>query len=223
MSTVSSLSDLGFIKNSMFEAIVSTYGADGMPNAAPMGVMTDDVHQLIIKPYTKSQTYRNILLRRCAVINLTSNPVIYYKTAFKDANPDNKVPFEWFERSDLVDAPKLKNVDVCIEAKIIKVEDVEKDRARVLCKVEKIDPIVRVYPRAYCRAPFAVIESIIHATRIEVFLSNDKKEKAEELIDLVKHYDALVRRVAPNSAYIQIIADILLRIEAWKARSNSEL
>ncbi|MCP8311871.1 MAG: DUF447 family protein [Candidatus Methylarchaceae archaeon HK02M1] len=217
-----SLSDFGFIKNRVFEAIVSTYGADGMPNAAPMGVMIDDTHQLIIRPYTKSQTYRNVLLRGCAVVNLTSNPMIYYKTVFKDANPDSKIPFEWFERSHLVDAPKLKIVDVCIEAKMIKVEDFEKDRARVLCKVEKIDPIVRTYPRAYCRAPFAAIESIIHATRIKVFLSNDKKEKAEELIDLIKHYDALTRRVAPDSAYTKIIEDILLRIEAWKARLKSE-
>jgi len=213
------LSNLGFIKNMQFEAIVSTYGEDSLPNAAPMGVMIKSMHRLIIKPYTISQTYSNLLLRRYAVVNLTSDPMIFYRTAFKDANPDNKVPLEWFERSSLVDAPKLKNVNMSIEVKIIKVEDIKNGRAKVLCKVEKIDPVISVYPKVYCRAPFAVIESIIHATRIKVFLSTKEKKIADELIELIKHYDALVKRVAPNSVYLQIISDILLRIEAWKTKS----
>ncbi|MCP8323620.1 MAG: DUF447 family protein [Candidatus Methylarchaceae archaeon HK02M2] len=221
MSTKNILSDLGFIKNCLFEAIISTYGSDCMPNAAPMGVMTDDMRQLIIKPYTKSQTFKNILLRKCAVVNLSANPIVYYETAFKDVNLDNKFSSEWFEKSDLIDAPKLKKyVDICIEVNIIGAEDIEKDRARFLCKIEKIDSIRSAYPRVYCRAPFALIESIIHATRIEVFLSNKEKKRAEELINLVKLYEALIRRVAPDTAYVKIMAEILLRIEAWKIKYN---
>lgn len=218
MPKVNSLSDLGFIKNYVFEVIVSTYGVDHKPNAAPMGVMSDDMNRLIIKPYTTTQTYRNILLRKCAVINITSDPVIYSKTAFKGENPDNRVPIDWFEKADLIDAPKLKMVDACIEVRTIEIESAKGDRAKVLCEVVKIAPIVNITPKAYCRATFALIESIIQATRIEVFLSKDEKEKAEELIKLVKYYDALVKRVAPSSVYLDIMKGILKRIEAWKVK-----
>ncbi|MGQ9468291.1 MAG: DUF447 domain-containing protein [Nitrososphaerales archaeon] len=213
MPKVNSLSDLGFIKNCIFEVIVSTYGINHMPNAAPMGVMTDDMQRLLIRPYTTSQTYRNILLQKCAVINITSEPIIYYKTAFKDANPDKRIPIDWFEKADLIDAPKLKNADACIEVKVVKIENKKRDRAKILCEVVNIAPIKNITPKAYCRANFALIESIIHATRIKVFLSKDEKEKAEELIKLIKYYDALVERVAPSSVYSDIIKEILKRTE----------
>ncbi|MCP8316912.1 MAG: DUF447 family protein, partial [archaeon] len=178
MPKVNSLSDLGFIKNCVFEVIVSTYGINHVPNAAPMGIMTDDMQRFIMKPYTTSQTYRNIFLQKCAVINIISNSIIYYKTAFKDYNPDKRVPIDWFEKADLVDAPKLKNADACIEVKAIKIENKKRDRAKVLCEVVNISHIINTVPKAYCRANFALIESIIHATRINVFLSKDEKERA---------------------------------------------
>lgn len=207
-----SLSDLGFIKNCIFEVIVSTYDIKDLPNAAPMGITTDDMHRLIIKPYKTSQTYRNLLLQKCAVINITSDPLIYYKTAFKDHDGNSNVPLDWFERANQVNAPKLKNSDAYIEVKATKIEN-KKDRAKVFCKVVNIVPI-KITPKAYCRATFAVIESIIHATRIKVFL-NDRK-KIEELTRLVKYYDTLVERVAPNSVYSDIMKETLKRIEVWK-------
>ncbi|MCP8322153.1 MAG: DUF447 family protein [archaeon] len=220
MPKVNSLSDLGFIKNCVFEVIVSTYGINHVPNAAPMGIMTDDMQRFIMKPYTTSQTYRNIFLQKCAVINIISNSIIYYKTAFKDANPDKRVPIDWFEKADLVDAPKLKNADTCIEVKAINIENKKRDRAKVLCEVVDISHIINIVPKAYCRANFALIESIIHATRINVFLSKDEKEKVEGLIKLIKYYDTLVERVAPSSVYSDIMKEILKRIEDWKAKSE---
>ncbi|MGB9659269.1 MAG: DUF447 domain-containing protein [Nitrososphaerales archaeon] len=219
MRKVSSLSGLGFMRNCIFEAIISTYGIKNLPNAAPMGVMTDDMHRLIIKPYTTSQTYRNILLQKCAVVNITSDPVIFYKTAFKDANHSSEVPLDWFEKANRVNAPKLKNADACIEVEATKIEN-KRDRAKVFCEVVNIVP-AKIFPKAYCRATFALIESIIHATRIKVFLSKDEK-KVEELTNLVKYYGALVGRVAPRSVYSDIMKENLKKIEAWKAKSKIE-
>ncbi|MEM3538227.1 MAG: DUF447 family protein [Nitrososphaerales archaeon] len=211
-----SLSDLGFIKNCIFEAIVSTYNIKNLPNAAPMGVITDDMHKLIIKPYTTSQTYRNLLSQKCAVINITSDPLVYYKTAFKDIN-DSNILLDWFEKANRVNAPKLKNADAYIEVRVTKIEN-KKDRAKVLCEVVDIVP-VKITPKAYCRATFAVIESIIHTTRIKVFFLKDKR-KTEELIRLVKYYETLVRRVAPSSIYSDIMKENLKRIEAWKENKD---
>jgi hypothetical protein len=182
-----------------------------------MGVINDGMNRLIIKPYTTTQTYGNILLYKCAVVNITSDPIVFYKTAFKN---DNRVPINWFEKADLVDAPRLKIADACIEVKAIKIKDAKEDRAKVLCEVVSITPVMKSAPKAYCRAAFALIESTIHATRIEVFLSDGEKERAKELIRLVKYYDALVKKVAPSSIYSDIMRGILKRIEAWKVKSE---
>ena len=38
---MTNLDDLGFLKGSIGETIVSTYDVDGQPNAAPMGVVIE--------------------------------------------------------------------------------------------------------------------------------------------------------------------------------------
>ncbi|MGQ9719158.1 MAG: DUF447 domain-containing protein [Nitrososphaerales archaeon] len=211
---MNALFDLGLVKDRIFETIVSTYDSNGEPNAAPMGVMTDGLQRLMITPYITTQTYRNLVLHRCAVVNITSEPVIYYATSFKEDDPDKRAFLNLFEKADLINAPRLRNADAYIEVKVRQI-GVKKDRAKVLCGVEKVYPVAKIPPKAYCRAPFAVIESIIHATKIKVFLSNGEKERTEELINLVKHYGVLVRKTAPDSVYTNIMEDILKRIEAW--------
>ncbi|MBS7627147.1 DUF447 family protein [Candidatus Bathyarchaeota archaeon] len=102
------MADIGFLKRTIIEAVISTYNVEGQPNAAPMGVKTEDMQRIIIKPYTSSLTYKNLKLKKCAVINLTSNPELYYRTSFKEASSDNRIPLEWFERAEVVDAPRLR-------------------------------------------------------------------------------------------------------------------
>jgi len=108
---VTSLDDLGFLKGSIGETIVSTYSSDGQPNAAPMGVVIEGHERLLIRPYVSSLTYRNLQAKRCAVVNVTSNPEMFYLTAFKEANPDGKLSPELFEKAETVDAPRLRAAD----------------------------------------------------------------------------------------------------------------
>lgn len=218
MSIDYDLSSLGFIKKGIVETIVSTYGADGLPTAAPMGIITRDMKSLIIRPYTTSSTYRNLLLRRCAVVNLSTDPTMFYKTAFKDANPDNRVPAEWFEKIDGIDAPKLRDADACIMVKVTSIGKSRDGRARMVGKVEGVDA-KRLTPRAYCRASFAVIESIIHATRIKVFMRKER-ERAKKLIELVEYYSELVDRVVPGSTYVATMRELLSRIDRWRADAD---
>lgn len=220
MHKANSLSDLGFIKDCVLEVIVSTYGTDYTPNAAPMGIMIEDTDRMIIRPYTTTQTYRNILFHKCAVVNITSDPIIFYRTALKDKNHDNEIPQDWFEKSDFVDAPKLRMADAYVEVKTIEMENTKGGRARVLCEVLNVSPILKIAPKGYCRATSALMESIIHATRIKVFLSRDEKGRAEDLIKLVKHYDDVVKRVAPSSFYSDAMKGILKRIDTWKVKDE---
>ena len=96
-------------------------------------------------------------------------------------------------------------------------------RAKVTCKVVKVSKASKLKPRVYCRAVFALIESVIHATRIEALISEGEREEAEKLIGLIRHYADLVKRVAPESIYLTMINDILRRIDSWKAVSERSL
>lgn len=211
------LSELGFVKNSVVETIVSTYDKERNPNAAPMGVYTEDMKNLILNVYKTSQTYENLMRWKSGVVNITSDPNLYYRTTFKDVNPSGKLPEEWFVHASTVDAPNMLNTDACIEFNIINVEESE-EKVKIQCRIEKILLIERRTLPAYSRATSAVIESLIHATRIENFLSSGEEKKAKERIDLVNHYSEVVNKVAPNSIYSDIIEDIKHRIKKWKRK-----
>ena len=217
---MTNLTNLGFLKGAIMETIVSTYNANGQPNAAPMGVKTEDMKHIVIRPYTSSLTYANLQSKRCAVINVTSNPELYYRTAFKEVNPEGKVPPEWFEKGETVDAPRLRRADAFVEVSVVDIKLLGAERAESLCDAQLIKAS-SLLPKAYCRATFATIEAIIHATRVKLFLAGDKQkqEQAHKLIELIEHYNAVVNRIAPNSRHSEIMTDLTQRIKSWKVKS----
>jgi hypothetical protein len=219
---VTSLDDFGFLKGSIGETIVSTYDADGQPNAAPMGVMIESNERLLIRPYISSLTYKNLQAKRCAVVNVTSNPEMFYLTAFKEANPDGKLPPNLFQKAEIVDAPRLRAADAFIEVLVAETGSFNSERAEFLCNVQLVKAS-KALPKVYCRAQFATIEAIVHATRIKPFLMGDKQEqeRAFRLMELVEICSDVVDRTAPNSRYSEIMADLTQRIHSWRKESES--
>ncbi|MFQ5710670.1 MAG: DUF447 domain-containing protein [Candidatus Geothermarchaeales archaeon] len=211
----SPLNRLGLLEGHIYETVVSTYRDDGEPHAAPMGIVLGEPGELIIRPFKTTLTCANLLRSRCGVANVTSDPEIFYRTAFKEANPGGRVPPEWFEAAEEVEAPRLKSADAHIAFVVTQVEEESGDRARVTCKIMGVE-MERVFPRPYCRGVFATIECIIHATRIREYLSRGWVEDAEELLRLMSHYRSLCERVAPNSRYTSILSELDEYIKAWK-------
>jgi hypothetical protein len=219
---MTNLYDLGFLKDTIGETIISTYDADGQPNAAPMGVVIESDERLLIRPYISSLTYRNLQAKRCAVVNLTSNPELFYLTAFKEANPDGNLSPELFEKAETVDAPRLRAADATVEVSVAETRSFGAERAEFLCNVQ-IVTASKALPKVYCRAQFATIEAIIHATRIKPFLRGDKQEqeRAFRLMELVEICSDVVERTAPNTHYSEIMADLTQRIHSWRKESES--
>ncbi len=210
------MSELGFIRNGIVEVILSTFDEDHKPHAAPMGASTEDMRSIILKPFKSSQTYGNLFRWRCAVANITSDPMLFYRTVFKDSNPGGELPQEWFTHAPTVNAPRMINTDVNVELLVTSIEEFE-DRVQMQCRVEVITVLNRSYhPNVYNRAGPAVIESLIHATRIEAYLNAGEASKAEELINLVKHYHRLIEHVSPDSSYSEMMNDIWRRINLWR-------
>src|SRR4030042_727868 len=73
-------------------------------------------------------TYKNLQRKRCAVINVTSNAELFFRTAFKEANNDGEMPLEWFEKAETVDAPRLRMADAFIEVNVVKISPLDAER-----------------------------------------------------------------------------------------------
>jgi hypothetical protein len=216
---MTTLTDLGFSKGAIVETVVSTYNADGQPNAAPMGVTMESAQRLVFRIYTSSLTYKNLQAKRCAVVNVTSDAEVFYRTAFKEANPNGKLPLEWFEGAETVDAPRLRAADAHVEVAVADMAPLDAERAEVLCDVTLIKAST-VLPRAYCRALSATIEAVIHATRVKVFIGHadrQKQEQALKLLETIRQCHDVVNRVAPRSRYSEIMADLTQRLDSWRA------
>ena len=217
---MTNLYDLGFLKDTIGETIVSTYSADGQPTAAPMGIVMKSNEQLIIRPFISSLTYKNIQTKKCAVANVTSNPELFYLTAFKEANPDGKLPPDLFQKAETVDAPRLRAADATVEVSVDETGSFSTERADFLCNVKLVKASKKL-PKVYCRAQFATIEAIIHATRIKPFLMGNKQERAFRLLELVELCSDIVNHTAPKSRYSEIMADLTQRINSWRKESES--
>lgn len=67
------------------ETVVTTLSSEGIPNAAPMGVVRHG-DQYIIRMFPDTRTYRNVKETGCLVACITTDPMIYVISAFEDLN-----------------------------------------------------------------------------------------------------------------------------------------
>ena len=212
------LEKLGFRKGMIFEAIVSTYSHERRPNAAPMGITSEDMKHVIISPFKGTRTYENMNHTRCAVVNFIADPITVYQTAFKDEATIRNAINTLFEKATVVEAPRLKEVDAFLEVTVVEAKD-EGQRGILVGRVVHWNIRPSRF-RPYCRGGFAAIEAVIHATRIREFLASGREDEAERLIELVKHYQGLIERVAPNSEYGKTVDEIMARIDRWKREGS---
>ena len=223
MDSITGIIDLGFSKGTIVETIVTTYNVDGQANAAPMGVTMENSQRVVLKIYTSSVTYKNLDSKKCGVINVTYDAELFYRTAFKEANPNGKLPQDLFEKAKIIDAPRLRAADAHIEFVVINIKQFDDERAEVTCNVKRVQT-VNIFPKAYCRALFATVEAIVHATRIKVFITHGDKQKQEQalkLLETIKECNDVVNRVAPNSHYSEIMTDLNQRINSWRVKAES--
>ncbi len=209
------LADLGFRQNTIYETIVCTFNPDKTQNAAPMGATLQNMQQITLTVYNSASTLKNLKTTKSATLNLTRNIDIFYKTALKD----EALHADLFEKSSAVNAPRLKMADASIALEICDFTAVDSLRTKVVGAVKEIDAS-RAYPQAYCRAHPAVVEAIIHATRIKV-LAGIKEEQAHvaKLYTLIQNCNDIVNRSAPNSHYAELMADLQKKIDSWRAKT----
>jgi hypothetical protein len=211
------LSDLGFTVGINCEAIVTTLNPDGSSNAAPMGMTMQDEQHLKLNIFNTSSTCRNLKANKCGVVNLTGDIQVYYGATFKEANPDGKLPSDWFIKSEIVQAPKLRAADATIEISVNGTSE-SGERTQFNCKIERV-AAKQSFPQVYCRALPLTVEAITHATRVKAFIgAPEKQQMVAQLIETIQSHARIVERVAPNSQYSVVFADLQKRIDLWRSK-----
>jgi hypothetical protein len=194
-----------------YEIILSTYCDDGQPNAAPMGIKFCKNKRVFIRLFKGTHTLNNIMKRRCAIANVTSDPLLFYKTTFKEKN---QLPTKYFSRSKIIDAPYLRSADGYIHMTLITCKN-KRSYVETEFHIKKMN-LKKIQSELYSRGAYAVIEAIIHSTRIKEFLIKGNMKKTNKLIKLVNHYKELIEKVSPDSDYEKIINEIKTSINKWK-------
>ena len=69
------------------EVIVTTVNDEGLPNAAPIGIIKKDAI-LSLRLFTGTHTYENIMAAKEFVANITHNPLVFVETALGDLDGD---------------------------------------------------------------------------------------------------------------------------------------
>lgn len=193
----------GLSNGIIYESIVTT-GENEDVNAAPMGVIFQRDNFAIIKPFKVTKTYELLSRFRHGVINFTDDVYLFYITTFKGEDDWSS----FLERSKYVKSPSLANAYAKLEFEVVDIIDIDDARVEIRCKVVKALWRYRE-PKPYTRAEHATIESLIHATRVIYYIQAGMYKDAERLLEAIKTYEEIVRRVAPSSIYLEIIQRIL--------------
>jgi len=141
----------------ILETIVTTVGADGAVNCAPMGVEWGD-EVIVLKPFLETVTYRNVLATGAAVVNLIDDARVFARAAI--SNPQYPtVPASVVRGVVLADCCSWREVEV-------RALDSTPPRARIETMV--VHRGTRREFIGFNRARHAVIEAAIYVTRLHL-------------------------------------------------------
>jgi hypothetical protein len=185
------LEKLGFKRNWIYEVII-TSGNKKKPNAAPMGIFTDDFRNIKLKVYKSSRTCENLLAKKEFVVNFVDDLGVFFSSIFSKEKLR-------YKNAKKISAPVLSFANSWLELKVNDMKDLG-DKIEFYAEIiffEEIKKKKNEKVKLINRAKFLVLESLIKSTK-RPFL---KKEIEENL--------RVIKKVAPNSKYEKIVEKIL--------------
>jgi len=204
------LDELGFTVGGIHEAILTTVNADGSFNAAPMGISRIDGTRLEIRPFHSSLTHQNLLRDPRACVNVTDDPGLYLVTAFKDEE------ITGFSPPKISENLRLSSCDAWIHVEASKRKESSEIRSSYVCTVKNIDAPLAI-PRVFSRGRVEAIEAVIHTTRIEVYIREERRDEVERLISRFSECKGVIERVSPRTSVEARVVDELERmIDRWR-------
>jgi len=187
------LKTVGMEKGQLYETIISSLSANGRKNAAPIGVLCKSEEEVAVYIYQGSHTHKNISNSDYFVVNLTTNPLLLTECTLGD------IPADYFY--EFKGNPVLKENDAFFISRVIKkkelVHENELGSSPMTVFTAKVEEIVKNEDvvRPLNRGIYAVIESLIHFTRLEI----GDFETRQNIYLKIKEMDRVARRVGSAS------------------------
>ena len=163
----------------ILEGIVTTLNPKGRVHVSPMGPRVDPtIHQLLLRPFAKSQTYRNLVAHGEGVLHVTDDVILLARAAIGQF--ENVPPH--------VPANKIKGFvlnDVCrfFEFRVRSIDDRE-ERVQIEAEVVHTGRFRDFF--GFNRAKNAVVEAAILATRTAFLALEDVDAEFRRLAIIVE-------------------------------------
>lgn len=200
------LKSVGMEKGLLYETIVVTKNRDGTPNAAPIGVTCKNKTEVVLYLFEGTHTLQNIKSNKSFIVNILKDPLIFVESTVGDLSPD------YFKRHE--NDFYIKKTDAFFTAVVTSVKEVEKDDEIGKSKLNIINAVVEEITirnkdvEPLNRAIFAVIESLVYLSRIEMV---DKKT-ADDYLKRINEMSRLVSRVG-GTEHKKAMANLLRHVE----------
>jgi hypothetical protein len=139
------------------ESIVTTIGADGRVNCAPMGVEWGE-EIIVLKPFLETATYRNVVATRTAVVNLIDDARVFARAAI--SNPE-------YPTRPALTVQGVVLADGCSWRELT-VRSIDSTPPRSRIEMSVVHRGVSREFIGFNRAQHAVLEAAIYATRLHL-------------------------------------------------------
>jgi hypothetical protein len=215
-----SLDDLGLLKGTPAEVVLSTFGPEGTPHASAMGVRVQTGSKVFLKVFTDTVTFRNLATSRAAVVNIVGDVELLVRLALKGLLESGGLRFK---KSRCVNAPRLKEADAFVEVEVKSLrreQVVDELGASEVVHVETEVKCIEVGKpgiHPFRRSESFVVESAILATRAMEAAKRGREEIARKIFQELSSIQARCERMAPGTKDLRLITEIA---EALRRRFN---
>jgi len=183
------LSTIGMEKGLLYETIITTKNSEGIPNAAPIGVTCKNNSEIVLYLFEGTHTFQNIKSNGNFIVNILKDPMVFVESTVGELSSDY---FKSYKNGFYI-----KNTDAFFSAIVTSVKEVKRDDKigkskmvvvnasvnEIIIKNKSIEPLNR--------AIFAIIESLVYSSRINIV--DDKT--ASQYLEQINEMSRLVHRV----------------------------
>ena len=176
------LESLGMEKGLLYETIITTQNRNGVPNAAPIGVICKNKTEIVLNLFEGTHTLENIKANSKFVVNISKDPLILVGCTTGDLSSD------YFKKDN--DDFYIKNTDAFFTASVTSIKEIQKEdnisKSKMTIIKANVDKIVikKECVEPLNRAIFAIIESLVYSTRIKMVDENIAKEYLERIHEM---------------------------------------
>lgn len=192
------LSSIGMKKGLLYETIITTNNEE-LPNSAPIGVICKNNSEVVLYLYEGTHTLENIKSNKRFVVNILRDPLIFVLSTIGELSAD------YFK--EYKDSFFINSADAFAVFKVITIKEVEKkddiDESKMNVVTASLEDIVinKENVEPLNRAIFAIIESLVYVSRINIVdedTSNEYSKRIKEMSRLVTRVGGMEDKKAMN-------------------------